>query len=79
MLLNSVKTYVKRCTNNSLLSFDKTISFLLELFYTSAFDFRICFGETLLAFYFDEIYTKCCTNNNVISPVKRLYLPALCA
>ena len=70
------KTFTKRCTNNSLLSRDK--SFLLSwIDWSRAFDFRICFGKTLNAFDFDE-NTKRCTSSYVISRVKRLSSPALC-
>ena len=44
----------KSCTSNSLLTRDKTISFLLEYF-------RICFGKTLVAFDFDEKLTQSVT------------------
>ena len=41
-----------------------------------AFNF-ICFGKTLVAFDFDKkTCTRHCTNNYVISCVKRFYLPA---
>ena len=52
-----LKTYAKRCTNNSLLSGDKTISFLLELIY-HVFSISECFGKTLVAFDFDEKLTQ---------------------
>ena len=52
-----LKTYAKRCTNNSLLLGDKTISFLLELIY-HVFSISECFGKTLVAFDFDEKLTQ---------------------
>ena len=73
-----LKTYAKFCTNNSLLSRDNNF-FLAWIFLSSAFDFRICFGETLSCFQFwGKIYTKRCTNDNVIYRAKRLSSPALC-
>ena len=53
-----LKTFTKRCTNNSLLSRDKAISPLLELVGHVFFDFRICFGKTLIVFDFDEKLTQ---------------------
>ena len=51
------KTFTKRCTNNSLLSRDK--SFLLSwIDWSRAFDFRICFGKTLIASDFDKKLTQ---------------------
>ena len=45
-----------------------------------AFDFRICFGKTLIASDFDKkTYTKRCTSNYVISRVKSLSSSALCS
>ena len=71
------KTFTKRCTNNSLLSRDK--SFLLSwIDWSRAFDFRICFGKTLIASDFDEKLTKRCRSNYVISRVKSLSSPVLC-
>ena len=47
--------------------------------WSHAFNFRICFGKTLIASDFDKkTYTKRCTSNYVISRVKRLSSPALC-
>ena len=45
--------------------------------WSCAFDFRICFGKTLIAFNFDE-NLKPCTSNYVVSRVKRLSSAALC-
>ena len=47
---------------------------------TGAFDFRISFGKTLVAFDFDEkLETKHWTNNYILSLVQRpLSAPALC-
>ena len=47
------KTFTKRCSNNSLLSRDKTISSLLDLIGHVLLIFRICFGKTIV-FDFDE-------------------------
>ena len=52
------KTFTKRCTNNSLLSRDKTIFLFAWIDWSRAFDFRICFGKTLIAFNFDEKLTQ---------------------
>ena len=46
--------------------------------WSSAFDFRICFGKTLIASDFDEKLTKRCRSNYVISRVKSLSSPVLC-
>ena len=43
---------------------------------TKQFDYRICFGKTLVAFDFDEKFTQSVTQ--IISRVKRLSLPAPC-
>ena len=51
------KTLTKRCTSNSLLSCDKTISSLLE-FIGHMFFISECFGKTLIAFDFDEKLTR---------------------
>ena len=80
-----LKTYTKHCTNNSLLSQNKTSSSLLELI-----DHMLSISEyymeklfTIWKNYFLstgwKTYTKLCTINNVISCVKRLSLPALCS
>ena len=52
------KTFAKRCTNNSLLSHDKTISSLLELI-GYVFLISECFRKTLIALDFDEKLTQC--------------------
>ena len=67
-----LKTYTKCCTNNSLLSSNKTISFLLEMTY-NMLSISECFGETLTVFDFDEKLTKLCTNNNVSIAHKKYY------
>ena len=53
-----LKTYAKRCTNNSLLSCDKKKLFFVWINWSRAFDFRICFGKTIVAFDFDEKFTQ---------------------
>ena len=60
-----LKTYTKCCTNNSLLSSDKTISFLLEMTY-NMLSISECFGKTLAVFYFDEKLTKLCTKQQCV-------------
>ena len=52
--------------------------FVAWIDWSGASDFRIYFGKTLVAFYFDEKQTKHCTNDYVISRVKRLSLLQLC-
>ena len=52
-----LKIYTKHCTNNSLLSSDKTISFLLELIY-HVLSISECSGKILVAFDFDGKLTK---------------------
>ena len=48
--------------------------------WSCAFNFRICFGKTLIASNFDKkTYTKRCTSNYTKSYVKRLSSPALCS
>ena len=68
------KTFTKRCSNNSLLSRDKTISSLLELI-----------GHVLLIseYVLENIncfrfWWKRCTSNYATSRVKRLSSPSLC-
>ena len=51
------KTLTKHCTNNFLLSCDKTISSLLE-FIGHMFFISECFEKTLIAFDFDEKLTR---------------------
>ena len=48
---------MKRCTNNSLLSRDKTISSFLKLI-GHELSISECFGKTLIAFDFDEKLTQ---------------------
>ena len=44
-----LKTYIKCCTNNSLVSCGKTIFFLPCLDWLCAFDVKICFQKALVA------------------------------
>ena len=56
------KIYTKCCTNNFFTITWQNNFFLAWIFWSCAFDFRICFGKTLVAFSFHEkTYTKCCT------------------
>ena len=48
---------MKRCTKNSLISRDKTISSFLELI-GHKLSISECFGKTLIAFDFDEKLTQ---------------------
>ena len=52
-----IKTFTKRCSNNSLLSRGKTISSLLDLI-GNVLLISECFGKTLIAFDFDEKLTQ---------------------
>ena len=55
------------------------IFFLAWIDWSCAFNFRICFGKTLVAFDFDEkTHTKSVAQNYVISRVKRLSSLAFC-
>ena len=70
----------KCCTNNSLLSRDKKISYLLELIGYVLLISEYVFKKTLTAFeiLMKNLHTKRCTSNHVISRVKRLSSLALC-
>ena len=71
------KTFTKRCTNNTLLSCDKTISFLLEFIcHVLSISKYVLEKHELLSILMKN--TKRCTSNCVISRVKRLSSPALC-
>ena len=72
------KYFMKHCTNNSLLSRDKTISSLLEVI-GHAFDFRMFWKNTNCFQFWWKTYTKHYTSNCVISCVKRLSSPSLCS
>ena len=53
------KTFTRRITNNSLLHVTKQfLLYLNSLDWSSAFDFRIWFAKTLIAFDFDEKLTQ---------------------
>ena len=51
--------------------------FLALIDWSRAFDFRICFGKTLIASNFDKKLTQSVAHNYVISRVKILSFPAL--
>ena len=71
------KTFTKHCSNNSLLSRDKSISSLLE-FTVTCFWFQNMFWRNINCFRFWlKIYTKRCTSNYEISNAKQLSSPAL--
>ena len=71
------KTFTKCCTNNSLLSQDKTISFLNWL--VKCFQFQKMFWKNINCFWFWwKTYTRHCKSNDVMQCVKRLSSPALC-
>ena len=69
------KTFTERCTNNSLLSCDKTI-FPCFNWLVTCFQFQSMFSKNISCFRFWwKTYAKRCTSNNY---VKRLSSPALC-
>ena len=71
------KTFTKRCTNNSLLSRDKTISSLLELIGHVLSISEYVLEKHCFRFWW-KAYTKRCASNYVISRVRRLSSSALC-
>ena len=69
-----LKTYQKRCTDNSLLSTWQNNFFLAWIILLSAFNFRICFGETLAAFDFDEKFTQSVAQITMLYHVSKDFL-----
>ena len=67
------KTFTKRCSNNFLLSRDKTISSLLDLI-----GHVLLISEYVWGICFDEKVTQSVAHVTVISGAKRLSSPVLC-
>ena len=68
-----LKTYAKRRTNSSLLSRDKKISFLLELFYQVLSISEYVYRSISWFRFWLKIYIKRCTNKSVLSRVKTFF------
>ena len=67
------KTFTKRCTNNSLLLRE---NFLLAwIDWSRSFDFRICFGKTLITSDFDEKLTQSVAQLTMWYHVSKDFLP----
>ena len=67
------KTSTKRCTNNSLLSHDNTVSSLLELIYYMLSISEYILKKQLLSILIKKTYTKRYTNNYAICDVSKAY------